>query len=229
MIQVPVFSRPVADIVSAARSFLRIAREPAVEHILALRWSLLSLMGQDGAARLSDALRSAPELAEMFAGGYLAPDYRVEDLAGRAPGTLGHAFYRFMTDNGLSQDDIPRSRPETNLGFHARRVEETHDLWHVVLGYQPDLPGEIGILSFFVGHLLRAVRREHALAARFVVLLILAFLVHVAACRPRLLPAALANLVRGARRGLSTRPLWAVRWEEMWDRPLAEIQAEYLA
>lgn len=207
----PVFmpiQKPRSDrFLGAARAFVQVIKDPTIGPILALRSNLLGMADRQDLARLAGALRSASGLDEMFANGYLAPDYRVEDLGRCAPGTLGHAYYHFITDNGLSPDYLPRSRPETDLGFHARRVEETHDIWHVVLGYQPDLPGEIGILSFFIGHLLRALKRERLLGSRFGVLLILALLAHVAAFRPRLLPASLANLVRGAQRGRSTRPL----------------------
>jgi ubiquinone biosynthesis protein Coq4 len=55
----------------------------------------------------------------------------------------------------------------------------------------------------------------------------LALVLHFATSQIKNLNIALEALFEGWQRGRDAHPLWAVRWEELWHRPLAEIQDEY--
>jgi hypothetical protein len=56
-------------------------------------------------------------------------------------------------------------------------------------------------------------------------LLVFISLVHVNVTQPRALGECVRGFREGSRRGRETAPLWALRFEELLDRPLTEVQA----
>lgn len=74
-----------------------------------------------------------------------------------ADGTLGREYLRFVeheriTAEGLvdvsGEDDDEGHFLDERAKVLSRRLRDTHDLWHVVTGYQRDLFGEAALLAF---------------------------------------------------------------------------------
>jgi ubiquinone biosynthesis protein COQ4 len=72
-------------------------------------------------------------------------------------GTLGREYARFLDREGISAEGLVDASEEYEddkifLDERARclsnRLRDTHDLWHVVTGYQRDLFGEHALLAF---------------------------------------------------------------------------------
>jgi ubiquinone biosynthesis protein COQ4 len=72
-------------------------------------------------------------------------------------GTLGREYARFLDREGISAEGLVDASEEhmddeVFLDERARclsnRLRDTHDLWHVVTGYQRDLFGEHALLAF---------------------------------------------------------------------------------
>jgi ubiquinone biosynthesis protein COQ4 len=126
--------------------------------------------------------------------------------------TLGGAYVRMMDANGLTPD-IFKAPPavEPDLAYVAQRIRQTHDLWHVVTGLATDIPGEVALQAF-----------THAqLGQRFSRAIVLHGLLIFGLRYPRMF-----GLVRRWHRAGRRMPyLLAVRWEELWDRPLSEVRA----
>jgi ubiquinone biosynthesis protein Coq4 len=71
----------------------------------------------------------------------------------RDEGTLGDAYARFLEARGLSPEDIPTLDPENRgdaFEFITAHMFETHDVWHVVTGFETDLAGELGLQAFYL-------------------------------------------------------------------------------
>lgn len=89
------------------------------------------------------------ELAAVFARpGFAAPF---------APGTVGAAYRDFLESTGYSADGLvevsrlDRNEPDMAhpYGWFARRVRDTHDIWHVLTGYKADESlGEAALVAF---------------------------------------------------------------------------------
>jgi ubiquinone biosynthesis protein COQ4 len=77
-------------------------------------------------------------------------------LASLPDATLGREYVRFLTANGITPDlfRAPAGFDETTA-YMTLRIRQTHDLWHVLTGYDADVFGEI-ILSAFNYAQLRA-------------------------------------------------------------------------
>src|SRR5581483_1426369 len=72
------------------------------------------------------------------------------DALRRLPdGTLGREYVRFLDDNHITPDVFQKPEiGDDRIAYVMQRVRQTHDLWHVLTGYTPDVPGEILLQAF---------------------------------------------------------------------------------
>lgn len=176
---------------------------------------------------LSDSL-SDPRIMERLAAGIrtqpggseaLAARRRIQvDLAqlGELPdGTLGKTYWRFMKDNNLVPDSIPKLPAVDEGAFIRAHLYETHDMWHAITGFDSDVAGELGLQAFY-GAQLNGPLPSAILAAG-------------------ILNTALFALDDQARRfdaiaygwnvGRRARHLFGFDWTGSWTRPVAEVRA----
>jgi len=80
-----------------------------------------------------------------------------ERLRELADGTLGREYARFVDREALDADGLVEASEEIEdpavflderAHVLSRRLRDTHDLWHVVTGYQRDIFGEVALLAF---------------------------------------------------------------------------------
>lgn len=78
-----------------------------------------------------------------------------EGLRALPEGSLGRAYLAFVEAEGISADGLVDAstecrRPDESkdLAWARNWLRDTHDLWHVVLGYHGDLIGEAALLAF---------------------------------------------------------------------------------
>lgn len=164
--------------------------------------------------RMLDRIENDPEVRRLLAE-RPAIDTRHVDfdaLAALPDGTLGREYVRFMRDNGIDPDVFPTPKVgDPRVSYVMQRIRQTHDLWHVLTGYTPDLGGEIVLQAFtfaqlgapsaFMIALLGAVRHGYKV--------------------PSLLP----KMRDAYRRGKKTRKLAAFYWEDHWADSLVDLRA----
>jgi len=132
-------------------------------------------------------------------------------------GSLGRAYLAFMERAGIDAAGLVEAsargrlaaETEDDMTFLRQRLRDSHDLWHVVTGYDPDLVGEAGVLAFTC-----AQTRSPGLAA---------FLLVVWA---RGLPGAGKVMRDALARGRRAARFVEVAWEGMLARPLDEVRRE---
>ena len=136
-----------------------------------------------------------------------------KQLADHPADTLGGAYVRFLEQNQLDADlfQEPPGMPPVPA-YVAKRLRQSHDVWHVATGYGPDLRGELALQAFTYA-------QTKAPSARLIALL---GLVRYGLRQPSLA----VDLVKAYRRGRKARSLLTVPWESMWQRPLSEVQNE---
>ena len=135
------------------------------------------------------------------------------DALERLPdGTLGREYVRFLRTNGIT----PEVFRETPAGYGARaayvaqRLRQTHDVWHVVTGYAPDVDGELRLQAFSLAQL------HTPMSA------LLAALGMVRFHRPGLFGA----LVHAFRAGRKAASFAGVYWEKRWEKPVLDVRRE---
>jgi ubiquinone biosynthesis protein COQ4 len=145
-----------------------------------------------------------------------------ELLAGLPPGTLGRAYYEFMTSEKLSAQSLVDASqvagmpmPSEDMTLFRERIREMHDLLHVVTGYDRDPLGEFCLIAFsyalteLKGFGVIAIWGAQRLARR-------------------LGGAPVRRAVfEGYRHGRRAKWLPAADWEALLPQPLAAIRARY--
>ena len=92
------------------------------------------------------------------------------------------------------------------------RLRQTHDIWHVVTGFDTDPASELGIKAVELAQTRRPMAAVVASGG------ILRFLYK----EPEHLGEALSAVSEGYEMGIKAKPLLAQKWEDHWERPLAE-------
>ncbi len=124
--------------------------------------------------------------------------------------TLGGAYARHLDDHGLDPDlfQPPPGLPEVPR-YLAQRLRQTHDIWHVLTGYAPDVAGELALQGFTFAQL--------RMPSSFLVATLgTAFKA----------PSEARRVWDGYQRGRDAAFLPVVRFEGLWDRPLAALRQE---
>ena len=182
-------------------------------------------VGDEAALKgFDDLVLSNPIADEMLESRYLSPTPDVAYLATLRDGTLGKEFERYLTDNDLDANllresaFIPahRARGE-DVGYLAERGFQLHDMFHVLTGFDTAPLGEVRVVSFTVAQT----------PAPYPAMIIASRPLQMVLYKPELLPVVMDAITEGWALGRKAKPLINVRWEEYWERPLAELRREY--
>jgi ubiquinone biosynthesis protein COQ4 len=137
----------------------------------------------------------------------------LEALAALPEGTLGHEYATFLRSRDLTPDlfQAPGNVRNAEVRYVVQRIRQTHDLWHVLTGYQTDVSGEVLLQAFAYAQL------------RVPLPFLIAFFgtLKVASRRPSFVKEALGAF----RRGAATSFLLPEIWEEVWNVPVNELRA----
>jgi len=141
----------------------------------------------------------------------------LNQLAKLPNGTLGKEFVNFVTRNNLDPNYFYQKTRilKNDHDYYEVRVRETHDIWHVALGFEADEIGEIGVQGFMLA------QYSPPLSA---------FLVGGGFFRylfkyPAKLFDYTQSLSKGFQIGLNSPQFFAEKWEENWDEPLVSLRA----
>jgi ubiquinone biosynthesis protein Coq4 len=138
------------------------------------------------------------------------------DLARCAPGTLGRAVHDHCAKWSIHPSAFPKRPRVTDGEYLVAHIENTHDVWHPVCGFESDAIGEIGLQAFYLAQF------PNLLGLFLLGISHFRMLTHERSQYPRLME----EVTRGWLLGKRARSLFGVRWDAMWDRPLAEVRAD---
>ena len=130
--------------------------------------------------------------------------------------TLGGAYALFMKQRGLSADSLPDLETPSDIAYVIAHFYETHDLWHVVTGFDTDPAGELGVQAFLLAQS----------RAYLPLLLMGSILLNTAVYAYDQREARLDALVRGWTMGRKASNVVGLDWRPCLDRPLAQVRAE---
>ncbi|MGH1396504.1 MAG: Coq4 family protein [Trichormus sp.] len=162
-------------------------------------------------------LKSIPEIAQIFEEryGYNRPAYNLEELSKMPKDSLGYAYAYNLREVSYPAGFYPPVPVLDDISYYSLRMRQTHDIWHTVSGYGLTLFGGIGITVFqfaqnrdplgamlLAGDILNIIKTQRDLDTYMLI-------VHEA-----------YNLARQA------KPFLAQKWEEAWEKPLAQWREE---
>lgn len=200
-------------------AFVKLLRKPEgnLDEVLALvdglgatggRERLLAALPRTGLA--AQAFREQPRLLPLDR----------TALAALPPGTLGREFHDFLERHGLDPADIGVTAGQgerVDRGQWAiEHLRETHDLWHVLTGFDVDTAGEGGLQAFYLAQ----IRGPLAL------ILMGGILLNGLRQPPEEVARRMDAITRGWAMGRAARPIFGMKWTALWAQPLAQVQAD---
>jgi ubiquinone biosynthesis protein Coq4 len=127
--------------------------------------------------------------------------------------TLGYQYAKFMTDRNLTPDAFLAEGKLSEQSYMLKRMRQTHDIWHVVTGYETTVPGELELQAFTFGQ----VGIPSAL-----LLVMFGALRWMMSYGPSLVVKVAKAMIRGRR----AAPLAATPWEDLWSVPVTDVRAQ---
>jgi ubiquinone biosynthesis protein Coq4 len=157
--------------------------------------------------------------------------FRIDDMAGYAPGTLGHHIWNFLASTGYEMDKLQLGNVEVtnDIDYVSQRRAGLHDLEHMVTGFRANQAGEVALLwvniaacaNYFspaLAHHMSAGQAFLATAA------LTRTSLHYREAFPTILEAVQAGIAMG--RALK-RPFMMEPWEDMLDWQLDAIVGHF--
>ncbi|UFP96201.1 Coq4 family protein [Gloeobacter morelensis] len=165
-------------------------------------------------AACAERVRAIPEARMLMEARYLGPEVDLAALLQLPPHSLGRTYAEVLNALGFDPNFYRRREIASDSDWVTMRLRKCHDIIHVVSGFGPT-GGELGVLS------IQAVQIGYPMS----VMLQTAALGLALRQKPEQLPQLTDQMARGMAIGREAAPFIAQRWEEGWERPLAEWRA----
>ena len=145
------------------------------------------------------------------------PPIDIETLIQYPKGSLGYEYARHMQENHLKPFNVSPGLEEiAQRNVFALRYAITHDIFHVLLGFDTSYAGEIGVLAF---------AQAQNYSPQLNISLALAKIIYPILA-PQQVKEIVANIRKGQELGKKAKFLLGVRFEEYWDESLTSVKAE---
>ena len=195
-------------------TLIRLSRNPSkTELVFDLSELLFKMQAYQAATAILEADAGFRNLAKSRK---LMPEIHLEKLLKYPDGSLGQVYAKHMLDRGLSPDFYRPVEVSDDKTWSVMWFRQTHDLWHVVTGFDTDAASEIGLQAFTLAML------SMPLAA----LIVGISLLKVVIVDPSNMGDVISKIVRGVALGQQAGPVFSYKWEENWTKPLAEVRRE---
>lgn len=130
--------------------------------------------------------------------------------------TLGYAYANHMLTNDLKP--LHTEQVENDYQFLAAHITETHDIWHIITGCEPNILGEIKLEAFYVAQL-------HF--TRFWLALLAKNLVKAAISDIEVSTQYMDAITEGWLMGKQAKPLFGIEWNLLWEKPLDFVRTSF--
>lgn len=164
-----------------------------------------------------DEMKKHPRVRQAFAERRLLPRFSLDKLSKLPVGTFGKEYAEFMKRNGLDPEFYLKIEIKSDADFFRLSTYQTHDMWHIVTGFEPNPPGELGLMGFYYQQFPQP----------------LPLMILSAGILNTLLSGAndggerLERISQGWTMGKGAEPLFGLHWDKYWETPLTELRAEF--
>lgn len=167
-----------------------------------------------------------PELDAWFKEGFVS-NYKIEEFAQYAPGSLGGVFYEQMTGGDYEIQIVPWSEPKTQLEFYNLRSGQTHDFEHILFGGGFNFMGELVPYWYRLTNVFKHIRNQE-LAGELSVLQIfgsMRYTIRTMLHYPQVWMTAVNAIQRGIKVGQESDAIFLKKIETVFHLPLEEARA----
>ncbi|MBD2343291.1 Coq4 family protein [Anabaena subtropica] len=143
------------------------------------------------------------------------PPINLEKLSQYPPGTFGREYADHMRENHLQPLNVsPELEDVARRNVFALRYVITHDIFHVLLGFDTSYAGEIGVLAF-------AAEQNYSQSLK-ISLWFAKILYPILA--PQQIKEIFANINKGCELGKKADLLLGYRFEDHWEESIDELK-----
>ena len=194
-------------------SVLMLFGDNSLETVGDLTYGLLETPAYDLVAQ---HLNQDPACAALIRDRHIPTAHDLDTLLTLPPDSLGYIYAAEMKRKGFDPNLHAGLTAKSDAEYVELRLSQTHDLWHIISGFDTDLIDEIGLQAFHLPQF------PYPLAT----MLVATSLISTTLKEPEMLPKLLEAIAQGFQMGKTAKPLFAQKWEEGWETPLAQWQAE---
>jgi ubiquinone biosynthesis protein COQ4 len=171
--------------------------------------------------------RRSPIFTEWLDARYLSK-FDVGELAHFKPGTLGARIHQFITVSGFDVDFMFKSPPASDYEYWLKRFIQSHDIQHMVTGFDLTPIGEYGLIMLNTTEAFENFSPELAAElSRQPTFSVACGLMQANLHHPKTMPLLLQALDLGRKMALHLKkPLFYARWENYLKYTIAEIREE---
>jgi ubiquinone biosynthesis protein COQ4 len=198
------------EFLGAFRGLRSIIKDPSKTESV---FDIIEGMRDTDASKLAvQYILSKPEVQER----YYASIPNLDELIKCPPGSLGYEYAHAMKEAGFDPEFYRPIQVVDDLSYVLLRLRQSHDVWHTVTGFGTDVLGELGLQAFNLA-------QTHL---PLPIMLIAGGLLKTLVQSPASLDSLLDRIALGYRMGSKAKPFLAQKWEENWEKPLAEWRQE---
>lgn len=175
-----------------------------------------SLQNHKSTQLMVEYVKSKPEVAEIVDQRYTPAPVDVDALLLCPQDSLGYAYASYLKKADFDPNFYRKPVGDDDSSYIFLRIRQTHDIWHVITDFGSNEIEEIGLKAFELAQTHRTMSA----------ILISGGLLKVLFNHPEYLERLLDRIAVGYRMGAKAKPFLAQKWEENWDKSLAQWRAE---
>jgi ubiquinone biosynthesis protein Coq4 len=126
-------------------SVMMILGNNSLETVGELTWGLLTTPAYDLAAQ---HLKRDPACAGLIRERYIPCAHDLSALLTLPTDSLGYIYAKTMQEKGFDPNLHAGMTAKSDSEYIELRLSQTHDLWHILTGFDTSLSGEIGLQAF---------------------------------------------------------------------------------
>ena len=165
---------------------------------------------------------SHPASAQLLEERYTGPELNLETLLQCPKGSLGWTYAKVLSAMKYDPQFYRKREINSDVDYIVQRVRKTHDLHHILTGFSFDDCGEFGVISVSIGQIQYPAYQLLCLLGSF-----LSFATN-APSKGNEAPLAynFDLITQGICIARQAKPLFPIKFEEGFDRPIEEWRAE---
>ncbi|MBD2295735.1 hypothetical protein H6G06_20210 [Anabaena sphaerica FACHB-251] len=164
-----------------------------------------------------DELKKDPEINALFTESWLPAPINLDELSKLPEGTLGHIYAKEMKARGFDPNFYKKVPVVDDISYLKMLWRSTHDIYHVVAGFDTDVMGELGLQAFVLAQTPLPIS----------IMLVSFGMVLISLYQPNKFQPLMMEISRGYSLGSHTPvKLISKKWDQFWNVPISEIRAQ---
>ncbi|MDJ0578729.1 Coq4 family protein [Crocosphaera sp.] len=173
------------------------------------------LFDVDSLKKIATFLKENQEGKQAFKEYHCLGDVDLNELHKLPENTLGYCYSNHLKERGLTPLNLEQIPINNDSEFILLHIRETHDIWHVITGFDTDIIGEIQLEAFCVKQLR---------FSRFWLSLLAKNLLKTTIYQIENSEKYLNAITEGWIMANNASPLFGIRWDQFWNISLEDIR-----